>query len=84
MTRLTTSKARGAFSRTLSRVEKRGDRIVLHRRGKDIAALVPVEDLKLLEEIEDQLDIAEADQSLAEALAKGTIPWEKIRERFGL
>ncbi len=33
-----------------------GERIVLHRRGKNIAALVLVEDLALLEELEERLD----------------------------
>jgi hypothetical protein len=57
-----------------------GERIVLRRRGKDVAVLVPVEDLKLLEEIEDRIDIEEAKKALKE---KGKIPWTKLKKKLG-
>jgi prevent-host-death family protein len=60
------------------------ERIVLTRRGKEIAAVVPIEDVKLLEELEDRIDLEEARAALAEAKSKGTIPWEKIKTDLGL
>jgi prevent-host-death family protein len=82
LTRLSTTKAREAFSDIINRVSYRGERIVLERRGKDVVALVPVEDLKLIEEIEDRMDLEEALRRLREE--PDTIPWKEVKARFGL
>jgi prevent-host-death family protein len=81
MTRMSASKARDGFSDALNRVAYKGERIVLRRRGKDIAVLVPVEDLTLLEEIEDRIDVEEAKKALRE---KGGLPWTKLKKELGL
>lgn len=82
LTRLSTTKARDAFSDIINRVSYRGERIVLERRGKDVVALVPVEDLRLIEEIEDRMDLEEALRRLREE--PETIPWKEIKARLGL
>lgn len=82
LTRLSTTKARGAFSDIINRVSYGGERIVLERRGKDVVAMVPVEDLNLIEELEDRMDLAEAMRRLREE--PETIPWEKVKARLGL
>jgi len=79
MARLAVSKAQEA----VSRVTKKRERIVLQRRGKDVAALVPLEDLALLEELEDRLDVEEAQRRLANPNDK-TIPYEQVRRELGL
>ncbi len=86
MTRLAAHKACENFSDTLDRVVAKGERIVLHRRGKDVAALVPVKDLALLEELEDRLDVEDfrAAKREWEREGKKTIPWEKIKAELGL
>jgi len=84
MTRLNASDARNDFSSSLNRVAYGKDRLVLHRRGKDVAAIVPVEDLRLLEELEARVDLDEARAAIREADMKGTIPWEKIKKDLGL
>ena len=81
MLRLATSKAREAFADTIDRVASRRERIVLHRRGKAVAALVPMEDLELIRRIEDKLDNEAADEALKEP---GTIPWEELKADLGL
>lgn len=81
MTRISASKARDEFSDALNRVAYKGERIVLRRRGKDVAVLVPIEDLKLLEEIEDRIDAEEAKKALRE---KGGLPWTKLKKELGL
>lgn len=73
MTRLTISKARETLSDTLNRVAYSGERVLLHRRGKDIAAVVSLEDLELLERLEDRLDIEAARKAL-KAISKSTPP----------
>ncbi|MCH7978635.1 MAG: type II toxin-antitoxin system Phd/YefM family antitoxin [Acidobacteria bacterium] len=84
MTRLNASEVRSDFADILNRVAYGGERIVLHRRGKDVAALVPLEDFALLEKLEDNIDLKEARTALAEAKKKGTIPWKKIKADLNL
>ena len=86
MTRLPSGKARQDFSETVNRVAYGRERIILHRRGRDVAALIPVEDLALLEAVEDRLDVEEAEKILAEAKARGErpVPWEKAKIKLRL
>ncbi len=46
--------------------------------------MVPIEDLELIERLEDEIDIREAEKALREAKKKGTIPLQKVRQEFGL
>jgi prevent-host-death family protein len=86
MTRKAASDIRKDFFGALDRVAKKRGRIVLQKRGKDVAALVSMNDLALLEELEDRLDLLDALQAEAEAAAKGEkpIPWEKVKAELGL
>jgi prevent-host-death family protein len=78
--KLTASAARQNFADIVNRAAYGGERIIVHRRKKPIAAVVPIEDLELLERIEDRIDLAEARKRLKEP----TIPWEKIKKDLGL
>jgi PHD/YefM family antitoxin component YafN of YafNO toxin-antitoxin module len=62
-------------------VALQGERIVLERHGKPVAALVSVEDLQLLEELEDRLDVAAVRAARDE---RGSVPYEKVRRKAGL
>ena len=84
MVRKPVSEARYDLAETLNRVRYKGERIVLHRRGKDVAALVPVEDLELLEELEDRIDLEAAREALKEAEKEGTISWSEVKKKLGL
>jgi antitoxin Phd len=84
MIKLPASQVRKDFAEALNKVAYQHERIVLHRRGKDVAALVPMEDLELLEKIEDQLDIEAADKALADPQNKTRIPWEQVKAKLGL
>jgi prevent-host-death family protein len=81
---LTTSEVREGFSDTINRVYYKGERIVLKRHGKELAAIIPIQDLKFLEELEDRLDLEEVRQARKEMKRKGTIPWEKIKSDLAL
>jgi antitoxin (DNA-binding transcriptional repressor) of toxin-antitoxin stability system len=54
-----------SLSSALERVD-RGERVVLRRGKKPVAAVVPIKDLRLLEEIEDRRDAELARKALAE------------------
>jgi prevent-host-death family protein len=81
MSRVAASALRESLSDTLNRVEYRGERIVLKRHGKDVAALVPLEDLALLERIEARLDLEAVRKALEE---RGAVPWKTVKARLGL
>jgi prevent-host-death family protein len=81
---ISTVKAREQLSTVINRAAFGKERVVLTRRGKEVAAVVPIEDVKLLEELEDRIDLEEARAALAETKSKGTIPWEKIKADLSL
>ncbi|HUT56545.1 MAG TPA: type II toxin-antitoxin system Phd/YefM family antitoxin [Phycisphaerae bacterium] len=60
------SEARERLADLGNRVALRGERVVVERRGKDLFALVPVEDMELLERIEDEMDLAAIRRRLKE------------------
>lgn len=88
MTRLTISKAREDFPEIIERAANANERTIVSRGRKDLAAVIPIEDLRLLERLAqeemDRQDIADARAALKEAEEKGTIPLEEARKRLGL
>ena len=84
MGQVNTVNARAQFSEIINRAAFGKERVTLTRRGKEIVAVVPIEDVKLLEALEDKIDLEEARAALAEANKKGTIPWQRIKKELGL
>ncbi len=73
------SEARDDFSETVTRVAYKGERVSITRHGKTLAALVPAEDLELLEKLEDEYDIRKAEEALAEP--GKSIPYSEYGKR---
>lgn len=63
---ITTADARKNFADIVNTVAYGKEPIVLTRRGQEIAALVSIEELQLLQKIEDQIDIEDAKKALEE------------------
>jgi prevent-host-death family protein len=86
MARLAVTKAREDLAEMLNRVAYGHERVVLERRGKNVAALIPIEDLEILEMLEDKVDLEAAKRVLAQAKAKGEkpIPWKVVKKNLGL
>jgi prevent-host-death family protein len=86
MIRLSVVELRQCLAEILNRAEYQGERVLIHRRGKDAAAIIPIEDLRLLErlieDIEDRLDIEAARAALAESGDR--IPYAEVRRKLGL
>jgi prevent-host-death family protein len=82
MTTLTISNARQELADLVNKVAYGGQRICLKRRNKPIAALVSVEDLKLIEYLEDRMDIAAARKALAKE--GKTITLKQFKKRLGI
>lgn len=73
--------ARANFSDMVNRAAYGGERVILERRGKAVAAVVSIADLELLEALEDRMDIEAARKALKE---KGGQSWEKVKAELGL
>jgi hypothetical protein len=54
------------------------------RIGRRQVAVVPVENLLLLERLEDEEDLRDVRASRAETKRKGTIPWDQVKASLGL
>lgn len=78
------SEAREAFSTTVNRVAFGGERVVLTRHGKRVAAVVPMEDLELLEALEDARDLDEIRDALADPANRDRVAWEDLKAQLKL
>ncbi|HKC74901.1 MAG TPA: type II toxin-antitoxin system prevent-host-death family antitoxin [Chloroflexota bacterium] len=87
MADMAVSATQDEFATILNRVVDGKERIVLHRDGKPVAAVIPVEDLKLLERLieeeEDRIDLARAERVLSDPNQEW-IPWEQVKAEEGL
>ena len=77
------------IAEVVNRVAYAGERVLLQRHGKDVAALVSMKELKVLEEIErmeDEIDLKEARKALNEIKSgkEKVVPWDRNRKNFGL
>ncbi len=79
MRNLSTAKIRSEFSEIVNQVAYGKERVAVTRNGKSLIALVPIEDIALLEALETKIDISEAQAALKEAKTKGTKSWNKIK-----
>lgn len=75
-----TTQARDEFADLVNAVAYRGERVVLTRRGKAIAVIVPVDDLEALEAAEDAADVTAA----AAASAEEPTRWADLKADLGL
>ena len=81
LNRISAADARKKFANIINRVAFGKESFVLTRRGEALAAIVSMEDLKLLQEIE-QMDIEDAWKVRKEP--GESITWEKLREELDL
>ena len=81
-TKISTADARKKFSNIVNRVAFGKESIILTRRGEELAALVAMDELRLLQELENRLDIADAVKALKEP--GDDIPAEQFWKKLGL
>jgi PHD/YefM family antitoxin component YafN of YafNO toxin-antitoxin module len=80
--RLSASQTRAAFAEAVNRASFAGERTVIRRHGKDVAAVVSTQDLKLLEALEDRRDLEEARDIMKKP--GRLVSWEKIKKDLKL
>jgi len=86
MAHVTASELRQDMSAAINRVAFGHERIILRRNKKDLAAIIPIEDLELLEELESRLDL-EAYRKAKKAFEKDgkkTVPFEEVCREMGI
>jgi len=79
MTVTSVSELKKALSEFLNRAAYGRERIIVASRGKPKAAVISIEDLHRLEELEDALAAREA---LAAYGARETTPWEQVKREL--
>ena len=80
LNKISAADARKKFANIINRVAFGKESFVLTRRGEALAAIVSIEDLKLLQEIEEQMDIEDAWKARKEP--GESISWEELREEL--
>ncbi len=83
MTTLDTSAALKDFSSVADAAAK-GERFILKRHGKRVAAVVSIRDLAVLRAIEGRFDREAAAVALKDVEENGTVPWEDVKATLGL
>ena len=81
-TTISTADARKHFADIVNKVAYGKEPIVLTCRGQKVAALVSMEELELLQQIEDHIDIEDAKKALAES--GENIPAKEVWKKLGL
>ena len=84
MTTMSSSQAREHFPEMISETAFAKKRFVVTRRGKRLAAIIPIEDLEMIEALEDKIDLEDARKALLDVKKKGAIPWKKVKAELGL
>lgn len=88
-TSVTSEELRLGLGDLINRVKYRNERVKVTRRGKPVMALIPLEDLELLERVldafEDEIDLPVIRERLKHFEETGEgIPWEQIKAERGL
>lgn len=83
ITSINAADAKEEFSELINRVSHNKERIILTRRGKGVAAIVPLEDLYRLEESQNKHDLQEAVEALQETRQIGSISIEEFKAEIG-
>jgi len=77
------SDAREHLGDVVDRARYTQERVVLTKRGREVGAIISIDDLKLLEMLEDQLDIKEARLALETSQGE-RVSYNEVRKKLGL
>jgi prevent-host-death family protein len=84
MKSVSTSEAREHFSDIVNLVAFGKERQILHRRGKELVAIIPIEELYWLEALENNADLLEAKAEFKKLKPETARPWTSIKKELGL
>jgi prevent-host-death family protein len=81
---ITTGEARKHMAELLNRAAYGGERFVVTRHGKQLVAIVPIEDATLLERLRALLEKRDYEAALEAVAETGTVPWDEVRRDLDL
>lgn len=81
MTSINAADAKESFSELLNRVTQHNERIIITRRGKEVAAIIPYADLMHLEALLNKYDLDAAIESYKEARKDGAISLQDLKKK---
>jgi antitoxin Phd len=84
MSSVSVSELRSDLSDTVNRVAFKGERVIVERQGKQVAAMISIEDLELLEKMEDAYWAALAEKDMASYNPAEGIPEDEFWKSVGL
>lgn len=89
MVHIPVSEFKNEIAETLNRVAYAGERVLLQRHGKNVAALVSIKELEILEDIEqmeDEIDLKKALKALKDIKSgkDKVVAWDDVKKEFGL
>ena len=84
MAALSIAEIRRGFADVIERVEGSKERLIITRRNKPVAALVPMDDAALLERLEDDLDLLEAIEAIKDYESAGGVSLRRLKTDLAL
>lgn len=84
MQQITTAEARKHMAELLNRAAYGKERFVVTRHGKELVAIVPLEDITLLDRLRALLLKKDFDAAITEIESAGTKPWDEVRRELDI
>ena len=84
VTAVTVADARSDLAELLNRVAYGKERLVITRHGKEMAAIVPVEDLQLTDRLRRFVSRKDVARALTELDSGKASSWERLKGELGL
>ena len=84
MTDISTGEARKHLAELVNRVAFGKERVVLTRHGKQLCALVPIEDLSFIDKLREAATRHDVSDALAEKAGGDSVAWSDLKRELGL
>ena len=84
MSDISTAEARRNLAELVNRVAYGKERVILTRHGKQLCAVIPIEDLSLLDRIRAAAEDLDVSDALVERDGGETVPWTALRRELGI
>lgn len=84
MKHITTAEARKNMAELVNRAAYGGERFVVTRHGKELVAIVPLEEATLLDRLRSLLEERDYEAALKAVEEQGTVSWTEVRRDLDL